>query len=128
MNSVNIMGNLCKDTALEYSASGNAYLRNSIAVRRDKDTTDFFSITAFGKGAEFIEKYFHKGMKMDLTGRIQTGSYTKEDGTKVYTTDVVAESVEFGESKGGQQASQPKQDSDGFMKIPEDAGDSLPFV
>ena len=133
MNIVGLTGRLTREPDIKYSNGGSTIARFTLAVnRRFKSEggpdADFPNIIAFGKTAEFIEKYFHKGMKMDMTGRIQTGSYTKEDGTKVYTTDVVAESVEFGESKGGQQASQPKQDSDGFMKIPEDAGDNLPFV
>lgn len=85
---------------------------------------DFISCVAFGKTAEFIGKYFHKGMKMMLEGRIQTGSYTNKEGTKVYTTDVVAESVEFAESKRTD-----AQESTGneFVNIPEEITADLPF-
>lgn len=67
-------------------------------------TADFINCVAFGKTAEFIEKYFEKGMKMEVTGRIQTGSYTNRDGVKVYTTDVVAEQVGFAESRASSQS------------------------
>lgn len=84
---------------------------------------DFISCVAFGKTADFIGKYFHKGMKMILEGRIQTGSYTNKEGAKVYTTDVIAESVEFAESK----RTDAPQESTGneFVNIPEAA--ELPF-
>lgn len=124
MNSVNILGNLCKDTALEYSASGNAYLRNSIAVRRDKDTTDFFSIAAFGKGAEFIEKYFSKGSKIAITGHLQSGQYEK-DGKKIPTVTIIVDKADFCESKsshGGESA-----ESNGFLNVPEGLVEELPF-
>ena len=88
---------------------------------------------AFGKTAEFIEKYFHQGMRIGLNGRIQTGSYTNQEGTTVYTTDVVVENVEFVESKrsqddglsGGQQM--PAAGEDGFMNIPDGLDEELPF-
>ena len=91
---------------------------------------------AFGKTAEFIEKYFHKGQRIGVTGRIQTGSYTKEDGTKAYTTDVIAEHVEFVESRpdsGGSGSSgnaggaRGTVDNDGFMNIPDGFDEELPF-
>lgn len=89
---------------------------------------------AFGKSAEFIEKYFSKGMKADLSGRIQTGSYTNRDGQKVYTTDIVVEEIEFGESKGANQSQQksetprPETDPDGFMNIPDGIDEEFPFA
>lgn len=85
---------------------------------------DFISCVAFGKTADFIGKYFHKGMKMILDGRIQTGSYTNKEGAKVYTTDVIAESVEFAESKRTD-----TQESTGneFVNIPEAVTAELPF-
>lgn len=84
---------------------------------------DFISCVAFGKTADFIGKYFHKGMKMILEGRIQTGSYTNKEGAKVYTTDVIAESVEFAESK---RTEQPQENND-FVNIPEEVDAQLPF-
>ena len=81
---------------------------------------------AFGKTADFIGKYFHKGMKMILDGRIQTGSYTNKEGAKVYTTDVIAESVEFAESKRTD-APQETQETSGFVNIPEGVDAELPF-
>ena len=89
---------------------------------------------AFGKSAEFIEKYFSKGMKADLSGRIQTGSYTNRDGQKVYATDIVVEEIEFGESKGSNQNQQksetphPETDPDGFMSIPDGIDEEMPFA
>ena len=110
-------------------------------MRRDENnpnqqTTDFISCVAFGKTAEFMEKYADQGTKFVLEGRIQTGSYTNKDGQKVYTTDVVAENLEFAESKGSgdnagsqsRQQAQPQTDKDGFMNIPDGVEDEgLPF-
>lgn len=124
-----------------------AIARYSLAVDRrgrknngDEQTADFINIVAFGKSGEFAEKYFKKGMKVIVTGRIQTGSYTNKDNVKVYTTDVVAEDQEFCESKnsndqqaGGQTASAPSQSGipsvgdSGFMNIPEGLEEELPF-
>jgi len=127
MNSVNIMGNLCKDTALEYSTSGTAYLRNSIAVRRDKDTSDFFSITAFGKGAEFIEKYFSKGSKIAITGHLQSGQYEK-DGKKIPTVTIIVDKADFCESKASQgRESGNAENTDGFLNVPDGLVEELPF-
>ena len=86
---------------------------------------DFISCVAFGKTADFIGKYFHKGMKMILEGRIQTGSYTNKEGTKVYTTDVVAESVEFAESK--RTDTQETQENSGTDFVPMVTEAELPF-
>lgn len=141
MNSVCITGRLTRDPEIRYGNNGTSIARFSLAVnRRFKSEggpdADFPNVVAFGKSAEFVEKYFRKGMKMEVTGRLQTGSYTKEDGTKVYTTDVIAESVEFGESKNAaapandQLAAKPPKDksNDGFMDIPPGVEDDLPFV
>lgn len=104
MNKTILMGRVCKD--IDARGDGNNMVaRYSLAVDRrfkNKDgeyETDFINIVAFGKSAEFAEKYFKKGMKVLVTGRIQTGSYTNKDGQKVYTTDVIAEDQEFCESK-----------------------------
>ena len=110
--------------------------RYSLAVdrrfRRDGDsqTADFISCVAFGRQAEFAEKYLRKGTKIALTGRIQTGSYTNRDGQKVYTTDVVVEEQEFAESKAAGQTTQQNPASvseDGFMEISDGLEEELPF-
>lgn len=120
MNKAIIAGRLTKDPIVN-QAKDMTVTRLTIAVdRRGKDKgADFISCVAFGKTAEFIEKYFTKGMKADICGHIQTGSYEK-DGKKVYTTDVVVEDIEFGESKG------KKEDpEDGFVNATDD--EELPF-
>lgn len=98
-------------------------------------TADFINCVAFGKAAEFAEKYLRQGTKIAIVGRIQTGSYTNRDGQKVYTTDIVIEEQEFAESKGnGEQRNTqeppkptPHEIGDGFMNIPPDLDDELPF-
>ena len=135
MNKVILMGRLTRDPEVRYSSGDNqmAIARYSIAVdrrgKRDTEgqTADFINCVAFGKAGEFAEKYFHKGTKIAVTGRIQTGSYTNKDGQKVYTTDVVVEDQEFCEGK--QAGEQPKQSQvgDGFMKIEDGDIDELPF-
>lgn len=143
MNKVALTGRLTRDPEVRYTQGENAMCiaRFTLACnRRKKDEADFISCEAFGKVGEFVEKYFKKGAKMDLAGRIQTGSYTNKDGQKVYTTVVVAEDVEFGESKGGAgsngSTSQATTNSDsasaasddgGFMNIPDGIEDELPF-
>ena len=106
MNKVILMGRLTRDPDVRYSQGeqSSAIARFSLAVdrrfKRDGDqTADFISCVAFGKTGEFIERYCHQGTKLVVEGRIQTGSYTNKDGNRVYTTDVVAENVEFAESK-----------------------------
>ena len=107
MNKVIIIGRLTRDPEIKYTTGENATAtaRFSLAVnRRFKNKegnydADFINCVAFGKTAEFIEKYFTKGMAIGITGRIQTGSYTNKEGQKVYTTDVVVEETEFVESK-----------------------------
>ena len=101
------MGRLVRDPEVRYSQGENAMAiaRYTLAVDRrfnrngDESTADFIGCVAFGKSGEFAEKYFRKGTKIAVTGRIQTGSYTNKDGVKVYTTDVVVEEQEFAESK-----------------------------
>lgn len=142
MNKIILVGRLTKDPKLS-ATQNSSYVRFNLAVDRrfkkdgDEVTADFPSCIAWGKMAEFINKYFHKGMKIGLVGRIQTGSYTNRDGQKVYTTDVVAEEVEFVESKnassgsgGGNNASRnapPVTADDGFMNIPDGIDEELPF-
>jgi single-strand DNA-binding protein len=115
MNKVILMGRLTRDPNVRYS-QGNAsqeqmcIARYTLAVDRrgardEQQSADFVSCVAFGKAGEFAERYFRKGMKLTVAGRIQTGSYTNRDGQKVYTTDIVIEEQEFAESKtaAGQQ-------------------------
>ena len=102
MNKVILIGRLCKDPELRYApGSGTAVAKFNLAVTRPfkKDETDFINCIAFGKTGETITQYFTKGSQIAVTGRIQTGSYDAQDGTKKYTTDVIIESFEFVESK-----------------------------
>lgn len=134
MNSVQLIGRLTRDPEIRYTDGGASIARFGLAVdRRFKQENgadaDFINIVSFGKTAEFIEKYFHKGIKIALNGRIQTGSYTDKDGKKVYTTDIVAENVEFCESKGtssNNDATAPAQNGE-FMNIPDGIDEELPF-
>ena len=95
MNQVNLIGNLTKETEVKYAASGSAVLKNGIAVRRDKERTDFINIVAFGKTAELIANYFQKGNQIGISGSIVTGQYENSEGKKVYTTDVMVNSITF---------------------------------
>ena len=132
------MGRLTRDPDIRYAQSDSsmAIARYTLAVDRrykkdGEQTADFISCVCFGKSAEFIEKYCHKGTKLVVEGRMQTGSYTNKDGQKVYTTDVFVEQQEFAESKGASNASvdtAKPTDSDGFMEIPDDATDEFPFI
>ena len=146
MNKVILMGRLTRDPEVRYSAGENALAiaRYTLAVdrkfRRDGETTaDFISCVSFGRAAEFVEKYFRQGLKITISGRIQTGSYTNRDGQKVYTTEIVVEEQEFAESKSsgdnGAAYYPPKQtpppapadSADGFMNIPDGIEEELPF-
>lgn len=135
MNIVALTGRLTKDPDIRYTNGGSTVARLNVAVDRDYkkeggQTADFPNVVAFGKTAEFIEKYFHKGNRIEIVGRLQTGSYQKEDGTKVYTTDVLAERVGFGESKKESGSQQTKADPAGndFMAVPDNLGEELPFL
>lgn len=126
MNKVILVGRLTKDPDI-HQAGDKLVARFTIAVdRRFKQdggaSADFPNIVAFGKTAEFIQKYFYKGMKIALDGRLQTGSYTNRDGNTVYTTDVIAEAVEFAESKKAGNTNDPVNE---WVETPED--DGLPF-
>lgn len=149
MNKVILMGRLARDPDIRYSQGENAMAiaRYTLAVNRrtgrnGEESADFISCVAFGKSAEFAEKYLHKGTKIAVCGRIQTGSYTNRDGQKVYTTDVVVEEQEFAESKSSSSGSRDvgasaakktansSQESvdDGFINIPDGIEDEgLPF-
>lgn len=130
MNKVILIGRLTKDTETRYSGE-TAVSKYTLAVdRKGKDKeADFINCVAFGKSAEFAEKYLRKGMKIAVTGRIQTGSYTDKDGRKVYTTDVVVEEHEFCESKQNAEPNQQKTNAsnDGFMYIPDGFEEDMPF-
>ena len=147
MNKVILMGRLTRDPEVRYSQGENAtaVARYTLAVDRrvsrnnqnGEQTADFIQCVAFGRSGEFAEKYFRKGMKVVVTGRIQTGSYTNKDGQKVYTTDVVVEDQEFAESKAASQNNgggfvpadrpSPSDAGDGFMNIPDGIDEELPF-
>lgn len=131
MNNVSLVGRLTRDPEIKTTNSGSTYARFSIAVdRRGKDAgTDFINIVAFGKTSEFIERYFRKGQRIGINGRIQTGSYEGKDGKKVYTFDVIAENVEFVESKSASaSASATPANADGFVNVPDGLeDDGLPF-
>ena len=137
MNKVIEIGRLVRDPEIRYSQGANTtcVARYTLAVDRKfkqegQPNADFINCIAFGKLGEFAEKYLHKGTKIAVTGRIQTGSYKNKDGNTVYTTDVVVEEQEFCESKS-QSNSQPQptpNNSDGFMSIPDNLEDEgLPF-
>lgn len=133
-----LIGRLCADPEVRYSQNENqtAVARYRLAVdrrfkREGDQTADFIPCVAFGKAAQFAEYYLHRGTKIIITGRIQTGSYTNRDGQKVYTTDVVIEEQEFAESKGASgniEGSAPQAtDPDGFMSLPDGIDEELPF-
>ena len=149
MNKVVLMGRLTKDPSVKYSQGDTplAVARFTLAVDRrfrrqseggDDQSADFISCVAFGKQGEFVEKYAHKGTKFVVSGRIQTGRYTNKDGQTVYTTDVVVEEIEFAESKSSQAAAEaggsapagntaPSGADDGFMNVPDEIDEDLPF-
>lgn len=144
MNKVILLGRLTRDPEVRYGTGENAtaVARYTLAVdrrfKRDgEQSADFIGCVAFGRNAEFAEKYLRQGTKIALTGRIQTGSYTNRDGQKVYTTDIIVEEQEFAESKaaaassGGQnnysRPSSSPTDADRFMNIPDGIDDELPF-
>ena len=138
------MGRLTKDPEVRYTQGNEpmAIARYTLAVDRrfkrgEEQTADFIPCVVFGKGGQFAEKYLRKGIKVAVVGRIQTGSYTNKDGAKVYTTEVVVEEQEFAESKAtSQQNTQNTQPQnthkeeglDGFMNIPDNLDEQLPFM
>ena len=145
MNKVILMGRLTRDPDVRYSQNSDgamAIARYTLAVDRrrargnngagDEQSADFIGCVAFGRAAEFAEKYFRQGMRVSISGRIQTGSYTNKDGVKVYTTEVIVEEQEFAESKkaAGQQDGNNggySDAGDGFMNIPDGIDEELPF-
>lgn len=142
MNNVILSGRLTRDPEVRHSQNGNeekVVARYTLAVDRvyskENQQADFINCVEFGKLAEFAEKYFYKGIKLIVRGRIQTGSYTNRDGVKVYTTDIIVESHEFAESKRTSEQNSnapisravPAVGSDGFMNIPDGLDEELPF-
>ena len=148
MNKVILMGNLTRDPEIRYTQSENplAVARFGLAVnrrfaRQGETDVDFFNCTAFGKQAEFVEKYFKQGSRMLLSGRVQNDNYTKKTGEKVYSVQVIAEEIEFAERKstadanaaarqnnfGGGAPEPNAAASDDFMNIPDGIEDGLPF-
>lgn len=137
MNQAIICGRLVKDPEIRYTngEEAKAVAKYTIAVDRMRDKeADFISCVAFGKSAEFAEKYFRKGQRVLVSGRIQTSSYTNKDGQKVYTTDVLIATQEFvdgkgaGESQTGTRPAPSSASADGFMSIPDSVdGEGLPF-
>ncbi|MDE6989557.1 MAG: single-stranded DNA-binding protein [Lachnospiraceae bacterium] len=159
MNKVILMGRLTRDPEVRYTQGENqmAIARYTLAVDRrfsrgggnnDENTADFIPCVAFNKAGEFAERYFRKGTKIAVSGRIQTGSYTNKDGVKVYTTEVIVDDQEFAESKnsgggseggygnnsygggfggGASQPAAPMAAGDGFMNIPDGIDEELPF-
>lgn len=132
MNKVIEMGRLTRDPEISSSNSGTTFARFSIAVDRrfkkeGEPDADFFNCTAFGKTAEFIEKYLQKGTKVLVTGRLQNNNYTNKDGQKVYDVRIMVEEMEFAESK--KDNSQSTQDTQGtdFLNVPEGLVEELPF-
>ena len=146
MNKVILMGRLTRDPELRYSTGERqmAIARYTLAVARKVQTNDteadFINCIAFGKSAEFVEKYFRQGQRVLIEGRLQTGSYTNKEGQKVYTTDIIVDAQEFADSKGAsdytstssytqsQRPTPSSANSDGFMSIPDGfEDDGLPF-
>ncbi len=144
MNKVILMGRLTRDPEVRYSqgASQTTVGRFSVAVdrkfkREGEPDADFFNCTAFGKQAEFVERYLHKGTKILLSGRVQNDNYTNKDGQMVYSVRVMVDEIEFAESKnasggnggdmGGGQAPAASGAGDGFMNIPDGIDEELPF-
>lgn len=130
MNKVILVGRITKNA--EVQRGNSIFCRFNIAVdlrfrkEGDEQTVDFINCVGFGKTAEFLEKYGAKGTKFVLEGRLQTGRYANDAGATVYTMDVVAERLEFAESK--KNGSSPYGvDADGFMQIPDDIDEELPF-
>ena len=140
VNLVILIGRLTRNPEIRYSQGekSTAVARYTLAVdrtyrREGENNADFIGCVAFGRSAEFAEKYFRQGTKIAITGRIQTGSYVNREGKKIYTTNVMVDAQEFAGSRDGYQESAPKGqpmpevDKDGFMNIPDGIDDELPF-
>ena len=137
VNKCIFMGRLTRNPDIRYGNDNLCIARFNLAVDRiyakeGQQQADFLQIVAFGKLAEFAETYLRQGIKVVVTAKAQSGSYTNKDGVKVYYTKFAAQEIEFAESKGsndnnGPRRPEPATDSDGFMSVPEGAGEDLPF-
>lgn len=137
MNKIILIGRLTRDVEMRYGTNNNntAIARYTLAVNRPYrqdggPEADFLPCVAFGKTAEFAEKYLAKGMRVAVEGRIQTGSYTNREGQKVYTTEVVVERQEFLEKRAGDGPAAPDaagSGGEGYMDIPDGIDEELPF-
>ena len=144
MNNVSLVGRLVRDPEVRYGQNESVSVAKfSLAVERKwkrdgEPTVDFINCTVFGKSAEFTEKYFRKGMRVAITGRIQTGSYKNKDGQTVFATEIIVESQEIAQSKSESNESSTDSNAeagkspygssgDDFMSIPEGSEDELPF-
>ena len=143
MNNVNLMGRLTKDVDLKITNSNLAVGRFNVATDRklskekrmeainnNQPTADFISCIAFGRTAEIIEQYFHKGNKIAITGHIQTGSYENQQGQRIYTTDVIVDSFDFVESSSSNNTNDNQGYSNPFdlgMNGNESLDSELPF-
>ena len=133
MNKIILLGRLTRDPEVRYTQGDNsmAIAKFSLAVNRrfkkeNEPEADFSNCTAFGKQAEFVEKYLKQGTKILLSGRIQNDNYTNKEGQKVYSIQIMVEEIEFAESKNNS-TSEPSQSNDGFMNIPDGLQEELPF-
>ena len=132
MNILVQMGRFTADPEIRYTQDNKAIARFSLAVNRrfkqeGQPDADFFNYVAFGKTAEFIEKYFHKGMKAVITGELRNNHYTDQQGIKHYTEQIAISTIEFAESKQTQGTPAPSANTDGFMDIPDGIDEELPF-
>lgn len=126
MNNISLIGRLTKDAEVKYSQDNKMFARFSMAVRRDADNTDFIPCVAFGKTAETLNKYIHKGEQLGVEGRLQSGSYKKQTGETVYSLDVIVNRIHF----VGNKNNAPKQDE--YVRAEEPSpfdfnADDLPF-
>ena len=133
MNKIILLGRIVRDPEVRYTQGDNsmAIAKFSLAVNRrfkkeNEPEADFFNCTAFGKQAEFVEKYLKQGTKILLSGRIQNDNYTNKEGQKVYSIQIMVEEIEFAESKNNS-TSEQSQSNDGFMNIPDGLQEELPF-
>ena len=125
MNQFNGIGRLTKDPEVRATQTGKRVARYTLAIDRQGEGADFISCQTWEKGADFAEKYLKKGMKIGITGRIQTGSYDDKDGKKVYTTDIIVTQHYFCESKGKE--CQEVKEGEAWLDVPDGVVEDLPF-
>jgi single-strand DNA-binding protein len=137
MNVLVMMGRLTKDADIRYTQDGKAVAGFSIAVdrrfkREGQPDADFFNCTAFGRNAEFVERWIHKGTKVVISGELQNNNYTNKEGHTVYNVQIIVNSIEFAESKKAAESNAPventpAQEESGFVNVPEGVDELLPF-